>query len=745
MLEESEAQYGELARKLDKERMGKDSLQLEVNVLEERLDLQAKQLDRECEARLAKMHAAALDKEKALQEEHKRELEEIQQKGRAEMAALRQRQHAEVQRKTGEYETTLTELNLQLDSQRSETERLKRANVDLEADRNQIRQSLKQMLELQMKEALTLLGINKSSIDTNLQSISSFTANKSQESQVQQPIEDIDPKLAMLNYDQSIDQLISQVQLTAKQDQQLPAEQTGPKPKAAPLDQPQNANPIINYTKSIDETIDSIMREHQSIAVSTSVAGSVKTDQQTTNANSSAIKEPIKDSYILSQIELINQYYQIDGKKLAADLSQSNFMELNTANKQQGMNKSLSTSASLSSSSSNLSSSENLGAREPAEEAATNPIRSSPKTPEGQTMRPVNRVKTPLPPARLQSKRIEDEILDKSILELNANQQQHNSSTATTSTRANDLRNFIEMLLVRSPSKQSSECELQKPVETRSYSESINPSRLHVTSSSHTAREKNQPLQKQQQIGLRNYQGQHSKSQPMFPDVDLDATDLDHSNSENDTEIDNGQRGGKTKHFSYHDISDIDLGYTKRQSSEYYDDVKRTLNFDDETDQTEDETDQGTLTKTANYNTTSTPSKQRIAISGASRHAPTATNFAKKTSFSSHTNSNKQTANTSSRINGAQQVPLSCSSSKSNKIRFLKKTKSSSGNNNSQSYQSGALSSRQLANCSTISSLSNLNSTKSHSMISLVGYCSASNLQDNLNRNSKNVKQRAWK
>lgn len=745
MLAESEAQYGELARKLDKERMSKDSLQLEVNVLEERLDLQAKQLDRECEARLARMHAAALDQEKALQEEHKRELEETQQKGRAEIAALRQRQHAEVQRKTGEYETSLTELNLQLDSQRSETERLKRANVDLETDRNQIRQSLKQMLELQMKEALTLLGINKSNIDTNLQSISSFTANKRQESQGQQAIEDIDPKLAMLNYDQSIDQLIGQVQLNAKQDLQLPADPTGPEPIAAPLDQTQNANPIINYAKSINETIDSIMREHQSIAVSTSVAGSVKAGQQAINTNSSAIKEPIRDSYILSQIELINQYYQIDGKKLAADLSQSNFMELGTANnKQQSMNKSLSTSASLSSSSSNLSSSENLVAREPAKVAVTSPIRSSPKTPEGQAMRPVNRVKTPLPPGKLQSKRIEDEILDRSILELNANQQQHNSSTATTSTRANDLRNFIEMLLVRSPSKQSSECELQKPVETRSYSESINPSRLHVTSSSHTAQANNQPLQKQQ--GLRNYQGQHSKSQPMFPEVDLDATDLDHSNSENETEIDNGQRGGKTKHFSYHDISDIDLGYTKRQSSEYYDDVKRTLNFDDETDQTEDETDQGTLTKTANYNTTSTPSKQRVAKSGTLRHASTATNFAKKTCLSGNTNSNKQqTANTSSRNNGAQQVPLSCGGSKSNKIRFLKKTKSSSGSNNSQSSQSGALSSRQLANCSTISSLSNLNSTKSHSMISLVGFCSASNLPDNLNRNSKNVKQRVWK
>jgi AAA15 family ATPase/GTPase len=156
-------------------------------------------------------------------EEHRRELEQMQQKGRAELAGLKERHQVEVQRRAAEYEATLTELRLQLDSSRAETERLKRANVDLEADRNQIRQSLKQMLELQMKEALTLLGINKSNIDNNLQSISSFTA-KSQEQKNQQPqaIEDMDPKLAMLNYDQSIDQLISQVQLNAKQATHLP-------------------------------------------------------------------------------------------------------------------------------------------------------------------------------------------------------------------------------------------------------------------------------------------------------------------------------------------------------------------------------------------------------------------------------------------------------------------------------------------------------------------------------------------
>ena len=85
-----------------------------------------------------------------------------------------------------------------MDSHRKEIERLKRANVDLEADRNQIRLSLKQMLEFQMKEALTLLGINKSSIDTNLQSINSLN-NKPKCHTDSIPIEHMDPKLALLS------------------------------------------------------------------------------------------------------------------------------------------------------------------------------------------------------------------------------------------------------------------------------------------------------------------------------------------------------------------------------------------------------------------------------------------------------------------------------------------------------------------------------------------------------------------
>ena len=327
-----------------------------------------------------------------------------------------------------------------MDSHRKEIERLKRANVDLEADRNQIRLSLKQMLEFQMKEALTLLGINKSSIDTNLQSINALN-NKPKCHTDSIPIEHMDPKLALLSYDNSIDQLISKAQLNSSK---LLVEASGTESRVASKstqEQPAVNISNINYTRSINETIDSIMRE-QSIQASTiqtsSMANLIVSDS---NNNTSQIlparMEPIKDSYILNQIDLINQYYQIDGKKLVADLSNSNFMEMSQVNKQQelAIDKSLSSSASLSSSSSNLSS-ENLNIDVKKREVgsanlalAMNPIiNRSPKTPEDQTMRP-SRVKTPHPPEKQNSKRIEDEILDKSILELNGNNLQ-NSSTA---------------------------------------------------------------------------------------------------------------------------------------------------------------------------------------------------------------------------------------------------------------------------------------------------------------------------
>ena len=62
-----------------------------------------------------------------------------------------------------------------------------------------------------------------------------------------------------------------------------------------------------------------------------------------------------------------------------------------------------------------------------------------------------------------------------------------------------------------------------------------------------------------------------------------DSTDSFTDNQYGDT------RNNEQKKISYydHDVSDLELGYTKKQSCDYYDDVKRNLNFDDDD---EDET-----------------------------------------------------------------------------------------------------------------------------------------------------------
>jgi hypothetical protein len=125
----------------------------------------------------------------------------------------------------------------------------------------------------------------------------------------------------------------------------------------------------------------------------------------------------------------------------------------------------------------------------------------------------------------------------------------------------------------------------------------------------------------------------------------------------------------KNKCFSYHNLSDIDLGYTKRQSAEYYDDVKRTLNFDDE--DTENPTEDELAEKTRNFlfkNSTSTPTKGDNKIAKAPGR----------------------------------------SAGQTNKIRVLKKVKSSGGKQNVSGRLSlnSSRSTSMTASCGNLSSVS---------------------------------------
>lgn len=61
-----------------------------------------------------------------------------------------------------------------------------------------------------MKEAMQLLGVNKTNIDADLRSINSITVKKNEPP----PVEDLDPSLAMLSYENSINQLFNKFQIS---------------------------------------------------------------------------------------------------------------------------------------------------------------------------------------------------------------------------------------------------------------------------------------------------------------------------------------------------------------------------------------------------------------------------------------------------------------------------------------------------------------------------------------------------
>lgn len=63
----------------------------------------------------------------------------------------------------------------------------------------------------------------------------------------------------------------------------------------------------------------------------------------------------------------------------------------------------------------------------------------------------------------------------------------------------------------------------------------------------------------------------------------------DSTDSFTENQYDNKCKEEKKISYYDHDVSDLELGYTKKQSCEYYDDVKRNLNFDDDDEDDDDE------------------------------------------------------------------------------------------------------------------------------------------------------------
>lgn len=251
-----------------------------------------------------------------------------------------------------------------LDSHRNEIDRLKLANKDLENDRNQIRQSLKQMLELQMKEALQLLGINKSSIQNDLENINQITAKKTHEK-----IEEVDTLTAMKKYEDSINKIFKHVNMKPASPAKS-LESIKPEVPKKPENQEIIKDPFSNYEESINQIFNQVKTKHDSPIKPIDTAkteDSVKVKDALINYEDSinqfikqvnikpeSQNEPveinsndsIKDTYILNQIDLINQFYKIDNKQI------SNTEDLVDSEKKKNFDKSLSSSTSTSNSSS---------------------------------------------------------------------------------------------------------------------------------------------------------------------------------------------------------------------------------------------------------------------------------------------------------------------------------------------------------------------------------------------------------
>jgi hypothetical protein len=290
-----------------------------------------------------------------------------------------------------------------------------------------------------------------------------------------------------------------------------------------------------------------------------------------------------------------------------------------------------------------------------------------------------------------------------------------NSLASNSNSRASELRHFIEMLLVRSPNDDN-------PIKSdRSFNLNCNK-----TNEKNFAIQYNDPTRTpcKEKKGSIRFQNINSSENEEEEEVE----------EEEEEEIEEDEENQKNKYDSHHDLSDLDLGYTKRQSTEYYDDVKRTLHFDDDTDANASEEENTDFTARNEHastvegqnklflyeNTTSTPTKTSSAKTSSSMQKNTSASF-KDVSKISTRSKHSISSSLSKRSNG----PCSKNQTKKQNVSS-KKSKNINSSNLSSGFSQGL----------------------SHSMISLVASSSSSFIQtkqveSNL-KTSRNNK-RIWK
>jgi hypothetical protein len=519
------------------------------------------------------------------------------------------------------------------------------------------------MLELQMKEAMQLLGLsyesnnnnsnnnnnnntnNNSNISssanmnssTNVTSSTSYLSNKSQNTKIipcfsakpssPAPVPPT-PLLSHFNYappsppstkdfETSINDIINKFQINAMC-------------KSNSSNKNNHTNsPIIHMSETIKNTkasslssasVSSASSSSKSSSVSDLISPSFKTIQQqplvisSNGLNNSNSSMPIKDSFILNQIDLINQYYHIDNKTLMSNKSAKTCSLLDYKDKElpSVAEKSLFSSASAIGLTGQASLSVN---------SMTNHTTTNNNVHKGSILNLSNAS------ASHHFYKSHENLANKADLTENK---------STHPARGTELRHYIEILLNRSPTSPSNQsittCASLQPAKT-DFSSTI----MNSINENSLIAKKTTTSQMMRSVSSQNI----SMAMPDFNRISLpfttkhtensltlapkksdfnyfisdECTDIDDTFNDangkaslNDESHTNGYKNKSSlfqmslvnnnnnnyeyeeneydsKKTKYHDVSDMeDTGYMKRESAEYYDDVKRTLNFDDDED-----------------------------------------------------------------------------------------------------------------------------------------------------------------
>jgi hypothetical protein len=426
-----------------------------MNMLEEKYENTVKAMSNDYEAKITRMQALFAEKEKTILETHKSEIEQLTSKSKMDQERIKAKYHDDLCAITNEYETKLTNLNLMIDSQRNEIDRLKKSNKDLELERNTIKQNLKSMLELQMKETMQLLGINNSNTSNNLeaptredsQKSSSIFESKTSLNSTTQSYPTISAVFNSLpsqkvnqTREESLDGFYESIKAkinstlsdhTMKKDSvNSPKIDTSNNSISTMLiNSNLKSKPLIERSSSASfaDLINSFNNTNLTASIANKTITSISQKPPITVDEPKIAKPEIKDSFILGQIDLINKYYQIDNKTIAAAVAvSSSTVENNNSSSSVNPNLSTPTAPNIKSKNGSLDHSNQNSSTKPIS------IRASLNSKNDPLLKTKNIIKTPQPEQNV---------------------------VGSNNSRSHDLRHFIEILLNKSPSASDNENE----------------------------------------------------------------------------------------------------------------------------------------------------------------------------------------------------------------------------------------------------------------------------------------------